>query len=143
MPVIGDIMSKRIVTISPDATFHEAAKILCENDLGGAPVVATTGELVGFISETGLIDMLFDAEARQAAVAVHMRRDVIIVRAGDSLAEAARLLSLYGIRSLPVLEDGRLVGIVNRRDLMNYVLRTDELLTDPLIELIPSLAPMT
>jgi CBS domain-containing protein len=143
MPVIRDVMSDRVVTISADATLNDAARILCENDISGAPVVTETGELVGLIAEPGLIDMLFDEDARQLRVSEYMTREVHAVCPEDSLAEAARLLVLYGIRRLPVVDDGQLVGMVTRRDLLNFTLGTGELLTDPLIELIPWLAPMT
>ena len=53
------------------------------------------------------------------------------------------LFALYSFRRLPVVEDGKLVGIVTRRDLMNHALRTNEVLTEPLLELIPSLAPLS
>jgi CBS domain-containing protein len=72
-----------------------------------------------------------------------MTPEVHTVHPDDPLARPAQLFALYSFRRLPVVEDGRLVGIVTRRDLMNYALRTNKLLTDPLIELIPSLAPMT
>jgi len=46
---------------------------------------------------------------------------------------------MYGIRRLPVIEDGRFVGVLTRRDLLAYALDNDEPLSEPLIELIPAL----
>lgn len=143
MPAIRDVMSQFVVTISPDATLSEAAAILCRYNVSGAPVVTASGKLAGFIAEPRLIDVLFDEDVRKTPISEYMIRDVHVVHPEDSLADAARLFVLYGIRRLPVVDEGTLVGIVSRRDLMSYALRTDELLIHPLIELIPALAPMT
>lgn len=143
MAKVRDVMIKRAIGVPPDATLAEAVKILTELHIGGAPVVAADGSVVGIISELALIDVVFDPTARDALVSDHMTPEVHTVRPDDSLSRPAQLFALYSFRRLPVVEDGKLVGIVTRRDLMNYALRTGELLTDPLIELIPSLAPMT
>jgi CBS domain-containing protein len=136
-------MNTRVVGIPPHATLAEAVKILSERHIGGAPVVAADGTVVGIISELALIDVVFDAGAKNALVSDHMTPEVHVVHPDDPLSRPAQLFALYSFRRLPVVEDGKLVGVVTRRDLMNYTLRTGELLTDPLIELIPSLAPMT
>jgi CBS domain-containing protein len=140
---VRTVMSKNVVGVSPDATLAEAIKILTELHIGGAPVVADDGSVVGIISELALIDVVFDPEARDSLVADRMTPEVHVVHPNDPLSRPAQLFALYSFRRLPVVEDGKLVGIITRRDLMNYALRTGELLTDPLIELIPALAPMT
>jgi CBS domain-containing protein len=136
-------MNRRVVGIAPEATLTEAVKILTELHIGGAPVVAADHSVIGIISELALIDVVFDANARNARVADHMTPEVHVVHPDDPLSRPAQLFALYSFRRLPVVEEGKLVGIVTRRDLMNYALQTGEMLTDPLIELIPSLAPMT
>jgi CBS domain-containing protein len=136
-------MNRHVVTILPDATLSEAAELLCKNELSGAPVVSARGVLEGFISETGLIDVLFDDGARTALASEYMTRDVKIIHPDDSLADAARMLALDGAPQLAVVENDRPVGIITRRELMRHALRTGELLTDPLVELIPWLAPMS
>jgi CBS domain-containing protein len=99
--------------------------------------------VVGVISELALIDVVFDSDAKDSPVSEYMTPEVHTVHPDDPLSRPAQLFALYSFRRLPVVQDGKLVGIVTRRDLMNYALRANELLTDPLIELIPSLAPMT
>jgi CBS domain-containing protein len=143
MALVRDMMNPRVVGISPHATLAEAVKILSEQHIGGAPVVAADGTVVGIVSELALIDVVFDPSARHAPVSDYMTPEVHVVHPDDPLSRPAQLFALYSFRRLPVVEDGKLVGVVTRRDLMNYALRTGELLTDPLIELIPSLAPMT
>ncbi|HJQ78683.1 MAG TPA: CBS domain-containing protein [Lacipirellulaceae bacterium] len=143
MRVVREIMNKRVVSIRPDATLAEAIHILTQQHIGGAPVVTADGAVVGVISELAMIDVVFDSDAKNAPVKEYMTAQVHTVHPDDPLSRPAQLFALYSFRRLPVVEDGKLVGIVTRRDLMNYALRSNELLTDPLIELIPSLAPMT
>jgi CBS domain-containing protein len=143
MRVVREIMNKRVVSIRPDATLAEAIQILTQQHIGGAPVVTAEGAVVGVISELAMIDVVFDSDAKDALVKEYMTAQVHTVHPDDPLSRPAQLFALYSFRRLPVVEDGKLVGIVTRRDLMNYALRSNELLTDPLIELIPSLAPMT
>lgn len=143
MRVVREIMNKRVVGIRPDATLAEAIHILTQQHIGGAPVVTAEGAVVGVISELAMIDVVFDSDAKDALVKEYMTAQVHTVHPDDPLSRPAQLFALYSFRRLPVVENGKLVGVVTRRDLMNYALRSNELLTDPLIELIPSLAPMT
>ena len=143
MAVIRDMMNKKVVGVRPDATVAETIKILTDQHIGGLPVVSPEGAVVGVISEWALIDVVFDATVKDALVSDYMTPEVHTLHPDDPLSRAAQLFALYSFRRLPVVENGKLVGIVTRRDLMNYALRTKKILTDPLIELIPSLAPMT
>ena len=143
MDVIRDMMNQRVVGVRPDATVGEAIKILTDQHFGGLPVVTSEGAVVGIISELALIDVVFDASVKNALVADYMTPEVHTVHPNEPLSRAAQLFALYSFRRLPVVENGKLVGIVTRRDLMNYALQNNKILADPLIELIPSLAPMT
>jgi len=140
MRVIRDVMSQQVVTIRSDAKLTDAVQILTEHDLSGAPVVSAKGQVVGFISEPALMDVLFDREARCAQVSERMTRDVHMVRPDEPLAVAARMFTMYGVRRLPVVDRGTLVGVVTRRDLLGHSLQHPEPLMEPLVELIPSLA---
>ncbi len=140
MPLIRDIMNKIVITIRPDATLLDAVKVLTKHHLSGAPVVSPEGELVGFISEPNLMDVLFDEEVRGEKVSDYMSRDVQAIQASDPIATAASMFAMYGIRRLPVTEDGRLVGVITRRDLLANALVSTETFSDPLMELIPALA---
>jgi CBS domain-containing protein len=143
MTKIRDIMHVHVVAVQPDTTLEEAIHVLTKNHVGGAPVVSGGGSVIGMISELALIDVVFDADVRYAPVARYMTRSVHAVGPDDSLARAAQLFALYSFRRVPVVENGKLVGIVTRRDLMNHTLRTNELLREPLVELIPALATIS
>jgi CBS domain-containing protein len=143
MTVIRDIMTKDVVTVRPETTLAQAVKLLTEHHIGGAPVVSDDGALVGVISELAMIDVVFEPDVKQALVSRYMAEDVQSVAPDEPLSRAAQLFALYSFRRLPVVEKGKLVGIVSRRDLMNHALRTKELLTEPLVELVPTLEIMT
>jgi CBS domain-containing protein len=86
------------------------------------------------------MDVLFDEEARTRKVSEYMSPDVQMVHVSDSIATAATMFAMYGFRRLPVVEDGRLIGVVTRRDLLAHSLISTATFTEPLIELIPALA---
>jgi CBS domain-containing protein len=139
MAVIRDILSKSVVSIRPETTMLGAVKTLTKHHLSGAPVVASDGEVVGFISEGDLMDVLFDETVRSAPVSEYMNRDIHVVQLDDTISSVATMFALYGIRRLPVVENGRLIGVVTRRDLLKYSLTSAEPLNEPLLELIPAL----
>jgi CBS domain-containing protein len=131
MAVIRDIMSKIVVSVRPEATLMDAVKTLTKHHLSGAPVVTKEGEVIGFISEPNLMEVLFDERARTAPVTKHMSSSVHVLDVEDPLSTAASMFSMYGIRRLPVVANGRFVGVVTRRDLLGYSLQHPELLSDP------------
>jgi CBS domain-containing protein len=140
MTTVGEVMTKRVNTVRPTNTIGETIAFLTQHHIGGAPVVDDWGILVGMISELVLIDVAFDAEVKDAPVSKYMTSDVYTLGPEAPLSNAARLFALFKFRRIPVVEDGKLVGILSRRDLMNHVVRTGALLVDPLMELMPSLA---
>jgi|SRR6478672_13000359 CBS domain-containing protein len=139
MAVIRDIMSKIVVSVRPEATLMDAVKTLTKHHLSGAPIVTKQGEVIGFISEPNLMDVLFDERLRTAPVTRHMSSSVHVLDAQDPLSRAANLFSAHGIRRLPVVANGRFVGVVTRRDLLAYTLRHPEPLSDPNRELVSAI----
>jgi CBS domain-containing protein len=139
MPLIRDIMNICVVTLRPDDTLIGAVELLCTHHVSGAPVVAEDSRIVGFISEPDLMDVLFDESARFRPVSAYMNEDVYAVAPDESIASATAMFALYNVRRLPVMENGTLVGVVTRRDLLQYALIGEETFNDPLVELIPPL----
>jgi CBS domain-containing protein len=138
MPVIRDVMNNRVVTLQPDDALITAVETLCKHQISGAPVVQD-GEIIGFISEPDLMDVLFDVSSRSMPVSAYMNDGVYAVAPDDSLASAASMFALYNVRRLPVVENGTLVGIVTRRDLLRFAATGEDTLNDPLLELIPAI----
>jgi len=142
MSSIKDIMNQRVVAVRPETTLADALRVLTKHHVGGVPVVNEANALIGMISELALIDIVFDPATKGAPVSDYMTRDVKFVHPDDSLSRAAQMFALYSFRRLPVVENGSLVGIVSRRDLMNHALESSETLPEPLLELIPELADL-
>jgi CBS-domain-containing membrane protein len=115
---------------------------MAERGISGLPVVDAGGRLAGMVSEADLIrlETTFDPRsqaspvARSAPVPQHvadvMSREPVTVDADDDLALAAQLMLEAGVKRLPVLEGGRLVGVVSRHDVVRVVARPDASLAE-------------
>jgi tRNA nucleotidyltransferase (CCA-adding enzyme) len=115
---ISDLMSFPVVTVSPDETMETVAHILRKQGCTGLPVVED-GRLVGMISRRDF-RRLRKADNLQAPVKAFMSRDVKIIEPGVSPMQAARIMVRHDVGRLPVVEDGRIIGIVTRSDAMSY-----------------------
>jgi CBS domain-containing protein len=140
----ADIMVKDVVTAGPEASVKELATIMLERRISGMPVVDGGGRLLGIVSEGDLIRrpeidtdrvklgwlrLLLSDEARaRDFVKSHgrkarevMTQPAISVTADAPLAEVVRLMERHRIKRLPVVEQGKLVGLVTRTDLLRAV----------------------
>lgn len=142
MTTVRDIMTEQVLTLGAEISLGDAIHALYTRDCGGAPVVTNDGKLCGMISELALLDVLFDATCRDLPVSDFMTTSVRVVSPSDSLEHAAHMFELYGIRRLPVVEGEQVVGIITRRDLIQYVLARGDSLANPLAKLLPGLATL-
>lgn len=118
MQTARDVMRTEIMTIRPEATLADAVKLLLDNRISGLPVTDESGMLVGIISEFALLAVTYDASRCQQLVREHMSKHVISVTPDSPLKELADAFILHRIRRLPVTENGLLVGMVSRRELL-------------------------
>ena len=140
-----DLMTSPVVTIGENASVGEAARMMLEQDVSALPVVNDSDRVVGILthSDFGLspkfrplaenIYTLLGATstvehmaetARQVGnrrVRDVMRRSVIVVHRGDSVEHVARLMMRWQIHRLPVMDDGKLVGIITRHDFLKLI----------------------
>jgi CBS domain-containing protein len=111
-PPVRDIMNNDVATTTPDRAVLDFARELLDRGLSSMPVVDAEGTLVGMVSEYDVISK------RGPTVGEIMSRGVISVPDDTGADQVAGIMGLHGIRRLPVLRDGRLVGIVSRTDLL-------------------------
>jgi CBS domain-containing protein len=115
---IGDLMSYPVVTLSPDTRMKEVYTILREKGHMGIPVL-DDGRLVGIISRRDFWKAK-KTSALNAPVRAFMTKNVVTIKPGKSPMQAARLMIQHDIGRLPVVENGRVIGIVTRSDTMHY-----------------------
>ena len=115
-----DLMSSPVRTIRPEITIQEAQRVLLRYGHSGLVVVDGQGRLVGVISRRD-IDIALHHGFGHAPVKGYMTTDVKTLSPDTPLAEIQRLMVQWDIGRLPVLQDGQLVGIVTRTDVLRHL----------------------
>ena len=148
MLTIRDVMTSPVVTVRRETPLKDVARLLIDHGVSGVPVVDDAGAVVGVISEGDFLvkeqgaeeirhrrlarlfgesrearALLEKVEARTAGEA--MTSPAITVAPGSAIRDGAALMTRRSVNRLPVVDDGRLVGIVTRADLLRAYLRTD------------------
>ena len=139
-----DIMTKEVVTVKPEMTIEDLARLFTKHDISGAPVVDEAGGLIGIVTENDLIKMeqrlhiptiitIFDAVIylgsskkfeddlkRMAATKVSdiYKRDVVTITENTTIEEVATIMCEKDIHHLPVVKKGKLMGIVGKKDVV-------------------------
>ena len=112
----------RLITVPPNATVSEAMILMMLETIGAVIVVDDEGTLMGILSERDLIygmDGVTETYLNNS-VASLMTREVQICEPDDSIAHAAKLMGMYRIRHLPVLDGTRLAGMISIRDILSW-----------------------
>lgn len=122
MHEIEEIMSTDIVSVTPDSSIARVIELLVENDITGIPVVDSAQHLVGIVTEKNVMTLLSGAEMVSGKVRDYMTKDVVSFDVSDDVIAVCECLVNNHFRRVPILSDGRLVGVISRRDLIKYIL---------------------
>lgn len=143
---IKNVMSTDVATVHEDTPFKDVVRILDQRDISAVPVVDADNRVIGIVSNADLIPKQgaqepseshspmvwfqrhWDRARKEATTAGElMSSPVITIGPEDTVVEAAKRLDEYTVKRLPVVnDDGKLLGIVSRRDLLAVFLRKDE-----------------
>lgn len=117
---VSDIMSARVVSIRPDEPTSAAARLLSRHNLGALPVCGADGQLRGMVTDRDIVlrCVAADGDAQQTPVSEIMSRGVSFASPDDSVEKAAAIMSQAQVRRLPVVENGRPVGVVSVCDMI-------------------------
>jgi acetoin utilization protein AcuB len=131
---VRELMSRPVVTVTADASCHEAVTRMCRHRVRHLPVVAADGRVVGVVTDRDLRHHLFAPDVfarigrepiegllRQASVGHVMSRPAVWIDAGADAGDAAALMRSHKVGSLPVVDEGRVVGILTEIDLLRHI----------------------
>ena len=120
-----DIMQKSLRTISRDATISEAIKVLAENGITGLPVVDDEMKLLGLVSEKDLLIVAYhiltgahDSVTDDKNIEEIMTTDVVSFAPTSNIADVCQSFISNPFRRVPIVEDGKLVGLISRKDII-------------------------
>jgi CBS domain-containing protein len=158
---VRDLMSTDVVAVAPETSLKEVAELLVEHGIGGVPVCDRDGSVLGVVSESDIIwkELRMDAEsggllgrlldraygdherARAQTAREAMSSPAVTIEPDASVSAAGRLMVSHLVNRLPVVTDGRLLGILARSDLVRAFQRPDdaierEIREDVLLELL-------
>ncbi len=139
----SEFMTKNVLTCTTDQTVQDAATLMLENDFSVVPVVNASGELQGIITESDFISREVDIphamvslkhlfgqnfnssnveeiykKSKDLSLDKVMTKDVKTVSPDDSLDDVVGLMSKKNIKRVPVVENGKIVGIITRRNIL-------------------------
>lgn len=147
-----DFMVKDVLTVSPEMTVKELARLFIEREVSGAPVVDEAGKLVGIITETDLIEQnknlhiptvitLFEAviylenpkhmeeeikEMMASTVSDLAKKKVVTADEETDIHEVATLMSERHVHLIPVMRDDTMVGIIGKADMIRALMQMGE-----------------
>jgi CBS domain-containing protein len=118
-----DVMTKEVLTIGPEATLAEAIEVLIEKKISGMPVVNDSGEVVGIISEKDILNFAFDGHLHNTRVKEAMSVNIVSFPPDADINSIALAIADRHFRRVPVIENGKIVGIISRRDIIRVALK--------------------
>lgn len=146
--LVREVMSSPVVSTTSGTSVREAVRLLDEHRITSMPVLDDSGRLVGVVSEADLVREVLRPDPRahmmppgRATTAVATRVDEVMttfpltVHPDEDLAEAVDLLTSTSVKSVPVVADGVVVGVLSRRDVVHLLARSDERIEAEVVEL--------
>lgn len=118
-----DVMKCGLLTIRPQTPIYEAMEILATKNITGLPVVDDHMNLVGIVSEKDMLKLLYDPKVKPGKAKDFMTEEVVSFNQDDSLLDICDCLINNHFRRVPILNQGKVVGIISRADIIVYILK--------------------
>lgn len=142
METAGQLLQTKqsdIWSVTPDASAYDAVKLMADKDIG-ALLVIEGEKLLGIVSERDYITRLIlkgkDKSPQDTPVTEIMTRRLIYVRPEQSVEECMAIMVEKGVRHLPILESGQLLGVISIRDVIKGIITEKEFMIEQLAEYI-------
>ncbi|MCF7907553.1 MAG: CBS domain-containing protein [Candidatus Omnitrophica bacterium] len=144
--LIKDIMTKKVITVSPEMDIHELAELFMEKNISGAPVVDKSGKLLGVVNEEGVIFQdkkvhlptfinlslgfltlgikRYNEEIEKitaSKVSSIMEKDIVTIGPSTEMEDVATLMIEKEIYYFPVVDEDKLVGVITKKDMVRAI----------------------
>ena len=119
----ADIMTTNVITAKKDMLLTDVIALLLRWHISALPVVDLEDKIVGIVSEIDLVNLTFDGNAADTTVEEVMVTDIISFSPSTQLADLVQTFSKRHLRRVPIIENGKVVGIISRRDILREMLR--------------------
>jgi CBS-domain-containing membrane protein len=119
----ADIMTTNVITANKDMVLTDVIALLLRWHISAMPVVDDEDKMVGIVSEIDLVNLTFDGNARDTTVEEVMVTDIVSFSPDTQLADLVQSFSKRHLRRVPIIDKGKVVGIVSRRDILREMLR--------------------
>lgn len=148
--LVKEVMSSPAITVTATTSVKEGLKVLDEHRISSLPVLDGGGRIVGIVSEADLLRNAVHQDPRAHLLPIHeadehptrvaevMTALPMTVRAESDVHEAVELMTSTAVKSLPVVESGRVIGVVSRSDVVHSLARSDERIRVEVDELLRS-----
>ncbi len=116
------IMSRKLLTVAEGANIKHVMKLLSENRVTGLPVVSEDMSLLGIVTEKDILKvLLYGKDIKFKTAGDLMATDIVSFEEDEDLMTIFRTLVEGNFRRVPILSDGKLIGIISRRDIINFL----------------------
>jgi len=125
MPNVKDIMTKEVISVKRETPIYQAMELMRKKDITGVPVVEDDMTLVGILTEKDVIRLFYaDDEEKNKTVKDFMTRPAVHYNENDSLQTICDFMMVNYFRRVPVTSTvGKVVGIISRPDVIEYLLK--------------------
>jgi len=116
-----DIMTSTVITAKEDMLVTDVLKLLLRWHISGLPIVDDENRLVGIITEHDVLNFALSGQAADTVASEVMTKNVVTYSPDTLAVEIINYFAAHRIRRVPVVVDGKVVGIISRRDIVRYM----------------------
>jgi len=118
----ADIMTTNVITAKKDMLLTDVIALLLRWHISALPVVDDEDKMIGIVSEIDLVNLTFDGNAADTTVEEIMVTDIVSFSPNTELADLVQTFSKRHLRRVPIIDEGKVVGIISRRDILREIL---------------------
>ena len=116
-----DIMTSTVITADEDMLVTDVIKLLLRWHISGLPIVDSDGQLVGIITEHDVLNFALSGHAADTKASEVMTMNVVTYSPDTLVVEVINFFAAHRVRRVPVVDSGKVVGVISRRDIVRYM----------------------